>query len=43
MESAVETVGTGVGNTVGFLADYGILFAIFAVIWVAFGVGLIWS
>jgi hypothetical protein len=43
METAVETVATGVGNTVGFMADYGILFAIFAVIWVAFGVGLIWS
>ena len=43
MDALIETLGTGVGNTVGFMADYGILFAIFAIIWVAFGVGLIWS
>ena len=43
METVIETVATATGNTVGFMADYGILFAIFVVIWVAFGAGLIWS
>ena len=43
MESIIETMATTVGNTVGFLAGYGILFAIFAVIWIAFGASLIWS
>lgn len=43
VEVLAETLGTGVGNTVAFMADYGILFAVFAVIWVAFGAALIWS
>jgi hypothetical protein len=43
MEQIGETFGNVIGNSVGFLADTGILFAIFAVIWVAFGVALIWS
>jgi hypothetical protein len=43
MEQVIETAATGLGNTVGFLAEIGILFAIFAVLWVAFGAALIWS
>lgn len=43
MESVIQTTANTVGNTIGFMAEYGILFAIFAVIWIAFGVGLIWS
>ena len=43
MESVIETTASALGNSIGFMAEYGILFAIFAVIWVAFGAGLIWS
>ena len=43
MEWLIETVASGTGNTIGFLAETGILFAIFAVIWAAFAVALIWS
>jgi hypothetical protein len=40
MERAIETMATGLGNAVGFAADHGILFAVFAILWVAFGIGL---
>lgn len=43
MEQVIETLASGLGNGVGWLAENGILFAIFALIWLAFGVGLIWS
>ena len=43
MERAIETVASGLGNALGFAAETGILFVIFAVLWVAFGIGLIWS
>jgi ABC-type amino acid transport system permease subunit len=43
MEQVIETVASGLGNAVGFLAEVGILFAIFAVLWIAFGAALIWS
>lgn len=43
MDTLIESVASGIGNTVGFLAEMGVLFAVFAVIWVAFGIGLIWS
>ena len=43
MEQGIETVASGMGNTVAFLAETGVLFAIFAVAWVAFGAALIWS
>lgn len=43
VERAIEFVANGLGNTVGLLADVGVLFLIFAVLWVAFGVALIWS
>ena len=43
MEQIIESVASGLGNSVGFLAETGILFAIFAVLWVAFGAALIWS
>jgi hypothetical protein len=38
-----ETVASGMGNTIGFLAETGVLFAIFAILWAAFAVPLIWS
>ena len=43
MEQAIETLASGVGNSVGWLAEHGILFGIFLVIWMAFAAGLIWS
>ena len=43
MDQIIESLGNGLGNSVGFLAETGILFAIFAVLWVAFGAALIWS
>ena len=43
VEQAIERVTSGLGDFVGFLADSGILFVVFALIWLAFGVALIWS
>ena len=43
MEQIIETLASGMGNSVAWMAENGILFAIFAVIWVAFGAGLIFS
>jgi ABC-type amino acid transport system permease subunit len=43
MEQTIEAVASGLGNGVAWMAESGILFGIFAVIWVAFGVGLVWS
>jgi Flp pilus assembly pilin Flp len=43
MEQIIETVANGLGNSVAWLAEYGVLFAIFAVVWIAFGAALIWS
>lgn len=43
MEGLIERAASGLGNGIGFMAESGILFAIFALIWLAFGVGLIWS
>ena len=43
MDQIIETVASGVGNTIGFAAEYGILFVIFAALWAAFGIGLIAS
>lgn len=43
MERVIETLASGLGNGIGWLAETGILFGIFALLWVAFGVALIWS
>jgi hypothetical protein len=43
MEQVIEALASGLGNSVAWLAENGILFGVFALIWVAFGVGLIWS
>lgn len=43
METIIETLATGLGNGVGWLAESGVLFVVFAVIWVAFGAGLVLS
>jgi hypothetical protein len=43
MEQVIETLAGGLGNSVAWLAENGVLFGIFALIWIAFGAGLIWS
>jgi len=43
MERVIETLASGLGNSVAWLADHGILFGVFALLWVAFGIALIWS
>jgi ABC-type amino acid transport system permease subunit len=43
MEQMIEALANGLGNGVAWMAENGILFGVFALIWVAFGVGLIWS
>jgi len=43
MEGIIETTATALGNTIGWLAENGVLFIAFAAIWLAFGIGLIWS
>ena len=43
MEQVIGTLASGMGNSVAWMAENGILFAIFAVIWVAFAAGLIFS
>jgi ABC-type amino acid transport system permease subunit len=43
MERVIEGAASGLGNSVGFLAETGILFGLFALLWLAFGIGLVWS
>lgn len=43
MEGVVETLATGLGNSISWLAESGVLFAVFAIIWAAFAIGLVWS
>jgi hypothetical protein len=43
MEQVIETLASGMGNGVAWMAESGVLFAVFAFIWVAFAAGLIWS
>jgi hypothetical protein len=43
MGNMIESLASGLGNGVGWLAESGVLFVIFAAIWIAFGVALVWS
>jgi hypothetical protein len=43
MEQVINTVASGFGGSIGWLAEHGVLFFIFAVIWIAFGAGLVVS
>ena len=43
MEQVIESLASGLGNSVAWLAENGVLFGIFAIIWIAFAAGLIWS
>jgi hypothetical protein len=43
MDQVIETLASGMGKSVAWMAENGILFVIFAVVWVAFAAGLIFS
>jgi ABC-type amino acid transport system permease subunit len=43
MEQLIETLANGMANSLAWMAESGVLFAIFAIIWVAFAAGLIFS
>ena len=43
MERVIETLASGIGNTIGFMAETRILFVVFAAMWVAFGFALVQS
>jgi len=41
MERVIETMGSGVGDGIGWLAEHYVLFGAFLVLWVAFAIGLL--
>jgi hypothetical protein len=43
MERVIESVATGLGNGVAWMAESGVLFAVFALIWIAVAIGIVWS
>ncbi len=43
MEQFIETLAGGLGNGIGWLAERGLLFGIFAVIWIGFAATLVAS
>lgn len=43
METVIDALATGLGSGVGWLAESGVLFIVFALMWAAFAVGLAWS
>jgi hypothetical protein len=43
MDRFIESVAEGAGNSIGFLAEHGVLFVIFAILWAAFAFGLVAS
>ncbi len=43
MEQLIESIASGAGNAVGWLAETGVLFVVFAVIWIGFAAALMWS
>jgi hypothetical protein len=43
MDQIMTALGNGLGGGIGWLADNGVLFAIFLVIWIAFGAGIVAS
>jgi ABC-type amino acid transport system permease subunit len=43
MEGLIEALASGLGNGIGWMAEHGVLFLVFAAIWIAFGAALVWS
>ena len=43
MERIIDTLATGIGGSIGWMAEHGVLFVVFAIVWVATGAGLVLS
>ena len=43
MQRLIESIANGIGNTIAFAAETGVLFVLFVLLWAAFGAALIWS
>lgn len=43
MEGIINAAASGLGDGIGYLAESGLLFVVFAIIWGAFGLGLVLS
>lgn len=43
MDRVIEPLATGLGGSIGWMAEHGVLFVVFALLWVAFGAALIWN
>jgi hypothetical protein len=43
VERMIASLATAMGDSIAWMAQHWVLFAIFAVLWVAFGVALVWS
>lgn len=43
MEQVIDALATGFGNSIGWMAEHGVLFVVFAIVWAAFGVALVAS
>jgi hypothetical protein len=42
-ERGIETAATALGGTIGWMAERGVLFAFFAVLWAAVGLGILFA
>jgi hypothetical protein len=43
MERVIDGAASGLGGAIGWLADHGVLFGIFAILWIGFGAALVVS
>ena len=43
VERVAEAFGNGVGGSIGWLAEHGVLFGLFAILWIGFGAALVLS
>jgi hypothetical protein len=43
MDRIIETLASGIGGSIGWLADHYVLFGLFLVLWLAFGAALVAS
>jgi hypothetical protein len=43
MDTVIETLATGLGSSIGWLAESGVLFVVFAAMWAGFAIAVIGS
>src|SRR5689334_10994985 len=43
MERVIDALATGLGGSIGWMAEHGVLFVVFAAAWIAFGIAVLWS